>query len=180
MIADEKKNLRRLVIEAKNKMSIEEVKLRSILIFNLLEELPTFKKAEIILLYWSIDKEVHTHDFIAKWCDKKLILLPVIVGDDIILKQYTGIDKMVLDKVFGIPEPEGEEFADFDKIDLALIPGMAFDKKNYRLGRGKGFYDKFLPKIQAMKVGVCFNFQKFDVVPTDEYDVPMDLVIVEV
>jgi len=179
MITAEKNNLRRLVNAAKKELSLEEVKQRSFSVLGLLEQLPVFQNAKVVLLYWSIDKEVYTHDFIEKWSNKKLVLLPVICGDELRLKQFTGIHNMEPDKIFEIPEPVGDFFVDFDQIDLAVIPGVAFDIDNYRLGRGKGYYDKLLPNVKAIKVGVCFLFQRFDIVPTDKYDIPMDMVITE-
>lgn len=58
-----------------------------------------------------------------------------------------------------------------------VVPGIAFDKENNRLGRGRGYYDKLLKAANAIKVGVCFEFQFFDRIPTEEFDVKMNYVI---
>jgi 5-formyltetrahydrofolate cyclo-ligase len=79
---------------------------------------------------------------------------------------------------FGILEPRGEVFLDYDQVEVAIVPGMAFDKAGHRLGRGKGFYDRLLPRLtQAHKIGVCFPFQYLDEIPCEEHDVVMDEVI---
>ena len=68
---------------------------------------------------------------------------------------------------FGIKEPTGETFLEYDKIDLVIVPGVAFDRTLNRMGRGKGFYDRLLPKIKAPKVAVCFDFQLMEKIPAN-------------
>jgi 5-formyltetrahydrofolate cyclo-ligase len=74
-------------------------------------------------------------------------------------------------------EPIGEVFPEsrYDEITLALIPGMAFDAEGHRLGRGKGYYDRLLPRLsRAYKMGVCFPFQMVDAVPSEPHDQKVD------
>ena len=79
---------------------------------------------------------------------------------------------------FGILEPTGKLFTDYKKIDVAVVPGMAFDKEGRRLGRGKGYYDRFLRLLpNTYKIGICFSWQLVDHVPTDEHDILMDQVL---
>lgn len=81
-------------------------------------------------------------------------------------------------EAFGILEPVGELYTDYDAIDLIVVPGVAFDRHGNRLGRGRGYYDKILKETRvARKVGICFGFQFVEEVPVDELDVRMDLVI---
>ena len=63
-------------------------------------------------------------------------------------------------------------------VPVILVPGMAFDAKGHRLGRGRGYYDRFLAAHSHIyKIGVCFDFQKVDEVSTDAFDIPVDEVI---
>lgn len=179
MIDEEKKAIRRQIREKKKDYSLEEKKRKSELIFNQIEKLDAFKKAEIIMVYWSLNDEVFTQRFIQKYQNKKKIILPVVEGDILILKEFTGLSNMKISKSFGIGEPEGILFDQSDKIDVIIVPGLAFDKSLNRLGRGKAYYDKLLKKSQALKIGVCFDFQELESVPVDEYDVKMDLVITD-
>ena len=79
---------------------------------------------------------------------------------------------------FGILEPVGELYTDYDSIDMIVVPGVAFDRQGNRLGRGRGYYDKILKETRAAKkVGICFDFQFVEEVPVDELDVRMDLVV---
>ena len=68
-------------------------------------------------------------------------------------------------------------FTDLNKIDVILVPGVAFDRTLNRLGRGKGFYDKILSQTKACKIGICFDFQLLDRIPTEVHDVRMTQVI---
>lgn len=100
----------------------------------------------------------------------------MVVGNDLELRHYTGPEDLSIG-AYGISEPTGELFTDYEEIDLAIIPGVAFDPSGHRLGRGKGYYDKLLPHIPACKVGICFPFQLIEEVPAEAFDICMDTVI---
>ena len=83
-------------------------------------------------------------------------------------------------------EPIGEPFTDYAQIDVCLVPGVAFDAAGHRLGRGRGYYDRFLsklyspshfPALSPLKIGVCFPFQRVAEVPSEPHDILMDEVI---
>lgn len=143
-----------------------------------LESLAVFQNAKTILLYHSLKDEVRTHAFIEKWKNEKTIILPVVDGENLILKEYNDSSTLSTG-AYGIQEPSGELFSDYNKIDLAIIPGVSFDKASNRLGRGKGYYDRLLPKIKAFKIGICFSFQISEEIPTEPRDTKMNLVITE-
>ena len=146
-------------------------------VLNRLEAHPVFRTAHTLLLYYSLPDEVNTHDFIRKWSAHKQILLPVVIGDDLELRRYTGPADLKKG-AYGIEEPVGEPFTDYDSIDLAIIPGVAFDTHGNRLGRGKGYYDRLLPRLpHTYKIGICFPFQLVEEVPTEAQDVRMDEVL---
>ncbi len=142
-----------------------------------LEAHPAFRAANTILLYYSLQDEVDTHEFVQKWSHKKQILLPVVVGDDLEIRIYTGPEDLATG-TYGIEEPTGELFTDYAVIDFIAVPGVAFDRNGNRLGRGKGYYDRLLPRIpQAYKVGICFTFQIVEEVPAEPFDIRMDEII---
>lgn len=172
-----KKELRKKIRQEKNNFSEKERLAQSELIFSLLEQQSFFKIARTVLLYWSMDDEVYTHAFVNKWWQQKNILLPSVNGDALDLKMYAGPESMIAGEQFGILEPKGSNFTAYEKIDLIVVPGVAFDKKNKRMGRGRGYYDRLLNLSQAKKVGVCFGFQLFDKIPVEDHDVAMDMVI---
>ena len=100
----------------------------------------------------------------------------MVVGDELELRLYTRPQDLATSS-YGIAVPIGERFIDYTLIDLAVIPGVAFDAAGHRLGRGKGYYDKLLPHIHATKIGICFSFQFVEEVPAEAFDIPMNAVI---
>ena len=177
---EQKETLRKLIKTRKSEHSKEQLLNYSTEILKLLCFEPVWAQAEVVLLYYSLPDEVYTHAFIERWCKYKKIILPVVVGDELELRVFTGSQDLVQGS-FNILEPSGELFLDYDAIDLVIVPGVAFDICNNRLGRGKGFYDKLLPKIKAYKLGICFPFQFFKskTIPVAEYDIPMDKILTQ-
>jgi 5-formyltetrahydrofolate cyclo-ligase len=176
-IKEEKKLLRKQIREKKKEFTLNQKKELSLPIFEKLEKEEFFKNSKTILLYWSMDDEVYTHDFVEKYYKEKTILLPCVEGDNLILRQYQGKESMQEGEQFHILEPKGKEFNELIQINLMIIPGVAFDKERNRMGRGRGFYDRLLKTVPAMKVGVGFSFQMVEKVPTEGFDVKMDKVI---
>lgn len=176
----DKKELRKQIRAAKKAVPFCEKCSRSIPIMQQVEQLPQFRDAQTILLYWSMEDEVQTHDFVNRWYQQKILLLPCVDGDDLRLRQYTGPECLKEGEQFGIGEPTGPEFTDLNSVQMIIVPGVAFDRHNNRMGRGRGFYDRLLKSTpNAYKVGVAFNFQMVELVPTEEFDVPMNAVITE-
>lgn len=176
----DKKELRKQIRAAKKAVPFCEKCSRSIPIMQQVEQLPQFRDAQTILLYWSMEDEVQTHDFVNRWYQQKTLLLPCVDGDDLRLRQYTGPECLKEGEQFGIGEPTGPEFTELNSVQMIIVPGVAFDRHNNRMGRGRGFYDRLLKSTpNAYKVGVAFNFQMVELVPTEVFDVPMNAVITE-
>jgi len=176
-VNNRKKELRRLIRERKKNFSPEKAFCDSEKIFNQIESLNQFKQAKVVLAYWSLPDEVITHHFIQKWAGDKRFVLPIVVGEALELRAFNGVEKLVTSNSFGILEPKTEELVDPKTVDFAIIPGVAFDKNGNRLGRGKGFYDRFLKETYAFKVAVGYDFQILDEVPVSSFDVPVDMVV---
>ena len=140
---------------------------------------PRIIDSRTILVYSALPDEVPTQallDLLVKL--GKTVLLPRVISDtDMELRRYTGRHDLQLG-AYGILEPTGELFTVYDTIDVAIVPGMAFDAEGYRLGRGKGYYDRFLARVPYLyKIGLCFSWQMVDKVPHDKHDIVMDEVI---
>ena len=97
-----------------------------------LEQHPKFASARTVLLYYSLGDEVQTHDFVEKWHRQKTILLPVVKGDELELRIYAGRQNLKNGEAYHIEEPTGEAFTAYEKIDLAIIPGVSFDAQGNR------------------------------------------------
>ena len=171
-----KHKLRSEISKIRTEYSEDQFKEFSADIFKTLEQTQVFSDAKCILAYYSFPGEVFTHDFIEKHSEDKTIILPVVQNDILVLREFNGVQNLKKSK-FGILEPVGKDFTDFSKIDLAIIPGMSFDRDLNRLGRGKAYYDNLLPKLSAYLIGVCFSFQLKEKVPVESHDIPMNCVI---
>lgn len=170
----------RLVIKQRSKcLSKVERDAQSAFVLSQLANHPRFKAAQTVMLFSSLPDEVNTHAFIRQWAKTKRIVLPVVKGDDMTLRLFTTEEDMQIG-AFGISEPIGVTFDLLDDIDLIIVPGMAFDKEGHRLGRGKGYYDRFLsqPRIlSAYKIGICLPHQLLESIPSEEHDIMMNEVI---
>lgn len=121
---------------------------------------------------------MQTHAFVEKWHTRKKVLLPVVKGDILELRHYTGKECLQVG-TYGIEEPTGENFISYDEIELGIIPGMSFDRQGNRLGRGKGYYDKLLPLLHTYNIGICYQFQAREEIPAEPFDHRMDEVWTE-
>lgn len=175
----DKKELRKQIRNRKRQFTADELNELSVPVMKRLLGMTEVINAKTILLYYSLPDEVNTHETVELLARQgKTVLLPkVIDGENMEIRIYESPEDLT-EGNYGIMEPNGKLFTDYGKIDTAVIPGMSFDADNNRLGRGKGYYDRFLKNIpQAYKIGVCFDFQKEQNIPHDEYDIKMDTVI---
>lgn len=173
--ATDKTTIRRRIRNKKNILSDMEKSESSKMVFQKVEELPEFINAKSVLLYWSLPDELPTHNFIEKWCKTKQILLPMVKEDKMLIKPFVSTQDLHKSDM-GIWEPATQNEY-IRHIDIVLVPGIAFDKSKNRLGRGKGYYDRYFTNKNITKVGICYDFQLLENVPTDSYDVKMDIII---
>ena len=175
-----KHSLRRFIRAQKKENTVAQLAAMSTEITNRVLALASWQEAGTLLLYYPLADEVDVRPLIKKAYDSgKKVLLPVVKGEELELRLYEG-EASLKEGTFGIMEPTGPSFApeNYDEIQLAIIPGMAFDTAGHRLGRGKGYYDRLLPLLpRAYKIGICFPFQRVPGIPADEHDIKMDEVI---
>ena len=167
-----KDELRKILI--KKRKDILNKKELSTIIVNKLMNLDIYKKAKVIALYNSLSDEVDTRYLISESLKEKVVLLPSVLGDNMEFIAING-DTKYIKSSFKILEPIGEIY--YGNIDLIIVPGVSFDKELNRLGFGMGYYDKYLQNKDIYKIGLCFSEQIVDILPHDEFDIPMDMVI---
>lgn len=135
-----------------------------------------------IMAYLSAFNEVNV-DFLIEnlILENKKVCVPItdaqssIISPSYISSLTTGLKQ----GAYGIREPELIKPVPKNDIDLVIVPGIGFDKNFNRLGFGKGCYDRFLNGLDAIKIGVCYEFQIRDTVFADDFDIPMDIIITE-
>jgi len=141
-----------------------------------------YKKAEVLLLYYSVGSEVSTEKiFLKALADNKRVAFPVCFDKNGVMNFYYVNDITDLeDGMYGIRAPKGgcEKF--INRVNsLCIVPGLAFDKKGYRLGYGKGYYDRFLETFNGISIGLCFDEMLEDALPTDNFDKKADYLITD-
>lgn len=171
-----KSELRHDILQQKRQFTSQQLAQLS---FPVLDRLrPLLREARVVLAYYSLPDEVDTHVLIDELvAEGKTVLLPKVLDDTTMeLRRYTGPQDLC-EGAYHVMEPVGMPFTDLTQIDVALIPGIAFDAQGHRLGRGKGYYDRFLSLVNTQTIGVCFDFQKVAEVPVDAHDVAVDKVV---
>lgn len=175
-----KRELRQQIRTQKRRLSAAELAVMSEDICSKVLALASWQEAGTLLLYYPLPDEVDVRVLIKDAFESgKKVLLPVVKGDELELHLYEG-EASLKEGAFGIMEPTGPLFAPkhYDEIELAIIPGMAFDSAGHRLGRGKGYYDRLLPNLKATKlIGICFPFQFLEEVPAEAHDISVCKVI---
>lgn len=171
----EKTQIRHKMKELKASMSEIQKHAEAVKVFDKIESLPQFRAAGSVLIYWSMPDELPTHNFIIKWCKEKQIFLPVVKGEDMFIRPFSGRENLVK-SAYGVWEPDTQRNFE-QQVDLVIVPGIAFDKQKNRLGRGKGYYDRYFLNDKIQKWGICFDLQLMDRIPAENFDVKMDKII---
>lgn len=177
IINKQKAQLRDEIKQLKTCFTPEELLKKSETVIKNLVKNPLFRKSNQIMLYWSLPDEVSTHQLIYELVGQKSIILPSIINNNIEPVGLQNFDDLI-ERKYHIKEPK--KLIQHETLDLIIVPGLAFDKYNNRLGRGKGYYDHFLKQYTSVpKIGICFDFQLVETVPTDKHDCAMTTVISE-
>lgn len=180
-IVSEKQRLRQRVITVRSNISLpvrKKADRRIARTFFARKELAT---SQTKCLYVSLSEEVDTRGLLTKLLRLgKTICVPRIVSDkNIIIHQIQSMLDLTIGP-FHILEPkESCPIVAASSIDLFIVSGIAFDRKGYRLGWGKGYYDHLLADVKAPKIGLAYSCQLLPRLPHEKYDIPMDVVITE-
>ncbi len=155
---------------------------KSLEICNIFLNSDTYKNADIVLCYSSVNDEVNTDLIIKKSLkDGKITALPRCINNNGVMKYFVINSVSDVKKgMFGISEPDinCKELIDFNN-SVCIVPALSFDKHGYRLGYGKGFYDRFLENYSFISVGLCYNDLIVSNLPKNEFDRKVDAVISE-
>lgn len=175
-----KVQLRREMLAQRGMLTSEQVEQRSREINRRLGMLEPLKQAGVVMAYLSIKNEVDLSGIMGELKERNTVLLvPRVEGSVLQAVEYKGWEEC-RQGPFGILEPVGDAYP-LQKIEVVLVPGVAFDASGHRLGYGKGFYDRFLRQLapSAFLCGVAYEFQVVDSTFPDQYDVPMHWIVTE-
>ncbi len=134
--------------------------------------------SKTLLIYISINSEVDTIKIINYFLNTKNIAVPKIIDNDMFFCYVTNLNELTSGK-YNIPEPTNENIVtDFDNA-ICIVPGICYDKENYRVGYGKGYYDRFLSKNKIKTIGLCYKECMIEKIDNDKYDYKIDEVITD-
>lgn len=175
-----------MLIERRD-MTKEEIDDFSSIIINKLKKLPIYKMSKSVMLYLSFENEIDSTEIIENCLKEgKRVIVPFCDNSDMSITP-TEIKDMNTDlhvSKMGYIQPKKESLSpvDIKDIDLIIIPGIAFDRKGYRVGFGAGYYDRFLDKVnfKIPTIGLAYDFQIIDsFIEIEDYDIPIDYVLTE-
>ena len=172
---EDKKSIRQEVRRRIKLMSEQTKQQESATVFAAIEATPLFNEVECIALFAAMWDEVPTSQVLERWRKMgKRVVVPRV--ESVIMRYYDYHPDRMTEGAYGIIEPVGDKEVAAEDIDLMIVPARAFTPNGDRLGRGGGFYDKYmaLPGFRAVKYGVAFGCQIFDSLPTDPHDIPVD------
>lgn len=176
---EDKLEIRREVRRRIKELSMELRAAAAKEIFTQIEQHEQFKNASCIALFSSMKDEVSTDYALGAWSAmNKRIVVPRVEGD--IMRFYDYSPERMQEGAFGIMEPMGDIEVTPEEIELIIVPARAFTRSGIRLGRGGGFYDKYMsqPTFRANKIGIAYECQIFDTLPHADHDIMVDTVVI--
>lgn len=177
-----KKQIRDEAIRRRDRLTEKERTAKSSAIFHRLVQLPALISAKVIMVYAAMRSEVDTSALIQwAWDHSKTVGFPVAVPSmrELVVVPVTAFEQL-RPGTFGVLEPDpAAGVLRPQEIDVVIVPGVAFDPRGYRIGYGAGYYDRFLPKVKGLAVGIAFSEQIYPMIPAAVHDVPVDLIVTD-
>ncbi len=181
----QKSELRKEMRTVLGAISAEDRHKRSLDVCQLLAGTPEFRRAETIMLFLSMEQEVETSTLVLQaWKEGKTVALPRVRWEQRQIEPVAikSLETSPNPAAQGLRDPVGGTPISLARIDLVALPGLAFDQRGYRLGRGKGFYDRFLAQkeFKGLRIALCFHEQILaDLLPVEPHDVPMNMIVTD-
>jgi 5-formyltetrahydrofolate cyclo-ligase len=168
-----------------NKISFPQKRELSSIITKRVLEHKDFLSSTLVLIYYPLSSEVDTRSIIdAAFLSHKKVALPIIQDGDLIFQIISpNYEKSLQASTLGTMEPMEKPTVELESYThtLLIVPGLAFSKEKDRLGRSKGFYDRFIQRSRRdlIVMGLCFDVQLFDTIVTDYWDQRVDWIITD-
>ena len=180
-----KERLRKRVLAVRMGLDRGRAKVSGQAILDRVLGLEAYRRAKLVHTYVSSkENEVDTRALIGTCLAQgKRVAVPVVMPGTKTLAHalIDGLDQLVVGP-WGLaqPDPAAAVWLHAEaRIDLVVVPGLAFDRRGHRIGWGGGYYDRFLAQVQAVKIGLCYDALVLDCIPGAPHDVPVDLVVAE-
>lgn len=185
MLKETKSALRSKILKLLRNQKEENRVRKSKEILKKLFAIPEFQCSQTVMFYASFDGEVDTFGMIKQAQQlNKTIILPLTIQDQkkLIPSVVNDFQEDLIPGPYGVKEPKKDKVkpVDLNELDLVIVPGIAFDKNNNRLGRGAGYYDRFLKELPSNipTYGLAFDFQIVETLPEKQaHDIPVTRVL---
>ncbi|MDN4493305.1 5-formyltetrahydrofolate cyclo-ligase [Ureibacillus aquaedulcis] len=179
----DKKRLRNQVRHSLQEMNSEQFMLSSLHIKENFFKEPSILEGKTIAITISNKQEVDTKEIIEMlWTLNKRVVVPKCNPNDRSMNFYEIENFNQLENVYmdlQEPIPEITRLVPSENIDCIIVPGIVFDVNGYRIGYGGGYYDRYLTHFNGMLISLAFNIQVKEKVPSENYDIPVDLILTE-
>jgi 5-formyltetrahydrofolate cyclo-ligase len=180
----EKKTLRNQLRERLEALAPDDIRRRSEAACERLIELPEYRRADALMLFLSTPHEIDTTPLAVRaWDDGKRVLAPAVFWEQrrMLPVEIRSLSSDVRAGPSGIREPAGDRTAAIGEIDLVVVPGLAFDQAGNRLGRGRGFYDRFLAHrdFRATICALAFEEQLVERLPAEPHDMRIHILVTD-
>ena len=177
-----KDKIRKEILAKRNILSDKDINKKSDLIIKNLASY--IENVQNIMIFMDMKTEVKITKLLELYPNKNFFISKIInrKNREMKINKYNK-NELILHK-FGYYESSSNDFYDEEILDVVIVPALAFDSKNNRIGFGGGYYDTFLEKVRkknnkVLFIGVCYDFQIIDSVPTEKHDVTLDFVVSE-
>ena len=177
-----KKTIRANVLAARDTMPLDERERAAVKVIDAIIASTPYGEAKTILAYAHFGSELNTQALLERiLADGKKLVLPRVdkASQQLQLHLVADLNELVTG-IWGIREPDtNAEIIAPDQLDLILVPGVAFDRAGFRIGYGKGFYDKLLAKVNPLstRLSAAFDCQIIDAVPNEAHDQRVDIIV---
>ncbi len=165
-------------------LSADEIHKRSQQACDLLVAQPEFERSEIVMVFLSLPAEINTTPLVLRaWQEGKRILAPRVSWEQrrMMPVEIRSLTEDIEDTQWNLRQPVQGDPVPLSMIDLVAVPGLGFDRAGNRLGRGRGFYDRFLAhsEFAGSTCAVAFEEQVVEAIPADAHDIRVDMLITD-
>lgn len=174
----QKTELRRAIRSNIRSLSVKERTEAARLIIDQIEHDERFRAARTIAAFMPLGDEPPLREAVERWAQTKRVVVPKVEGE--VMRFYDFRSEQMESGAFGIDEPQASEICLATEIEVMIVPAVGFTRSGARMGRGRGYYDRYLGAPEAAhiyKIGTCFACQIVDALPTEPHDVAMDRVV---
>lgn len=182
--SDQKKSVRARLRQRLMQMDQESLHHRSVIAARRLAATPEFDGATALMIFLPLRYEVDARPLALRaWQSDKTVTVPLVSYEQkhMLPMLIRSLDEPMRADRHGVRVPKNAEPFPVELIDVVVVPGLGFDPQGHRIGRGAGFYDRFLaqPDFRGITCGFALDEQLIDAVPTHSHDVPVDMIVTD-